>query len=152
MLSILHVTTGAFIASKVTTPWLAFPLAIASHYLADWIPHWDVGTGLSMGKRSRSQAIIWGVLDLLLGYGIVFLLHRFFMPESVSLWWLLLGGTVAIIPDLIEAPSNFLSLKLPLIEPLNQFHERLHHSVYSMFTGLVPQIIVLLVIFFLSGQ
>ena len=64
MLSIPHALTGAFIASKVPYPLVYIPLTLACHYLQDWMPHWDVGTGLSTGKRKRSTAILLELVDL----------------------------------------------------------------------------------------
>ncbi|MBP7768684.1 hypothetical protein KA082_02515, partial [Candidatus Woesebacteria bacterium] len=64
MLSIPHALTGAFIASKFSNPLIYIPAAIAAHYLQDWIPHWDVGTGLSKGTRKRSTAIMLELVDL----------------------------------------------------------------------------------------
>jgi hypothetical protein len=152
MLSILHLTTGAFIASKISNPFFALPLIVATHYLADWIPHWDVGTGLSTGKRSRLQAFFWGVVDLLIGYGLVVLLHRFVFGSEQSLWWLLLGATAGILPDLLEAPKNFLKIELPgkLFQAMNSFHHRFHHSIYSIWLGLTPQVFVFLLIILFS--
>ena len=59
MLSIAHTLTGAFIASKVPDPLVYTPLTLASHYLEDWIPHRDVGTGLSTGRRKPSTAFLF---------------------------------------------------------------------------------------------
>jgi hypothetical protein len=111
MLSISHAVTGAFIAVKVSNPYLAVPLILLSHYLADAVPHWDAGTGLSSGKKTRRDAIIHGTVDLILA-GIFVLLY---FPPSIPLspvsyllspvvW----GSFIGLLPDFLEAPRNFL--------------------------------------------
>ena len=72
MLSIPHTLTGAFIASKLPHPALYIPLTVSMHYLQDWIPHWDVGTGLSSGKRKRTTAIFLELFDLAFSIGLIY--------------------------------------------------------------------------------
>jgi hypothetical protein len=54
MLSIAHGSTGALIASKIPNPFISFPIILASHFLEDRIPHWDVGQGLTEGKKKKA--------------------------------------------------------------------------------------------------
>jgi hypothetical protein len=39
MIAAAHIITGGVIGSAVANPWLAVPLAIASHYMLDFVPH-----------------------------------------------------------------------------------------------------------------
>ncbi len=155
MLSIPHSLTGAFIASKLPHPVLYIPLALGMHYLCDWIPHWDVGTGLSHGKRKRSTAILLELVDL--GITAV-LIYWFFMqdmslsamvnnPASVHIW---IGALTGITPDLVEAPRNFLKWEPWFIKPFNNFHGNFHHSTPNMVVGLVPQVILVVLIWLLK--
>lgn len=41
MLETPHVAVGVAIASKFPNPWVAIPLALASHIVLDKIPHWN---------------------------------------------------------------------------------------------------------------
>ncbi len=147
MLSISHGVTGAFIATKLPHPLLFIPLILASHYLEDWIPHWDVGTGLSTGKRKRSTAILLEFGDLALTAGLVFFFWRSFGPST--LWLAGLGAFIGLIPDFCEAPRNFLKWEPFFLKPLNKFHNSFHHSIPNMVVGLTPQFIVLAVIWLL---
>ena len=147
MLSIPHTLTGAFIASKMPHPALYVPLTWGMHYLQDWIPHWDVGTGLSSGKRKRSTAIMLELVDLAISIGLI---YYFFGQASADLQphiWL--GALIGITPDLIEAPRNFLRWEPWFIKPLNKLHGSFHHSTHNMFIGLFPQVVVVLLIWFL---
>jgi hypothetical protein len=147
MLSISHALTGAFIAVKVPNPIISVPLILASHYIEDWILHWDVGTGLSNGTRKKQTAIILELFDLAISAGLV---YWFFQSESVSLnfaaWF---GAFIGLLPDFLEAPRNFLRYNPWWLKPLNDFHHGFHHSTPNMVLGLLPQILVVGLIFLL---
>jgi hypothetical protein len=141
MLSISHSVTGAFIATKLPHPLLYIPLIFASHYLEDWIPHWDVGTGLSSGKRKRSSAIILELADLAITFVLIYIFWQYGHPEiNINAW---IGGGVALLPDFMEAPRNFLKWEPPFLKPLNELHGMFHHSTSNMIFGLTPQFITI---------
>lgn len=148
MLSISHGLTGAFVAAALPWPWLSLPLAWALHYLEDWIPHWDVGTGLSNGTRKRHDAIIMELVELSITIGLVYLLFQHGKSEIQWLPWLGLG--VALGPDFLEAPRNFLKWEPPFFKPLNDLHGRFHHSTPNIIVGLTPQIALWLYIAWLT--
>lgn len=147
MLSIPHALTGAFIASKLPHPALYIPLALAFHYLQDWTPHWDVGTGLSNGTRKRSTAIRLELVDLALTVVLVYVLW-IDQPFDLQLHiWA--GAFVGLLPDFMEAPRNFLRWEPAFLKPFNNFHHHFHESTPNMVLGLAPQIIIVLVIMWL---
>ncbi len=146
MLSLAHATTGAFIATKVTNPLLAIPLIIASHYIEDWILHWDVGTGLSSGKREKRTAILLELGDLALTGILIYALFQSGKTTLNTAAWF--GGFLALVPDFLEAPRNFLSYNPAWLKPLNDFHHGFHHSTPNMLLGLLPQVFVLAAIVF----
>ncbi len=147
MLSIPHTLTGAFLASRLPHPALYIPLTLGMHYLQDWIPHWDVGTGLSSGKRKRSTAILLELVELGIS---AYLVHLFFItsnPElSLHIW---AGALTGIAPDLLESPRNFLRWEPFFLKPINAFHAMFHHSTPSMVIGLLPQVVLVIVLWFL---
>lgn len=150
MLSISHAVTGAVIATKISNPYLAIPLILLSHYLEDAIPHWDAGTGLGSGKKTRHSALIHGIVDLVLA-GIIVLV---FYPPNLSsissfittpaIW----GAFLGLLPDFLEAPRNFLKWEPSFMKPVNSFHHSFHHSIPSMWDGLAPQILLLIILWF----
>lgn len=151
MLSISHAVTGAFIATKVSNPYLAIPLIILSHYLEDAVPHWDAGTGLGSGSKTRGMAIKHGLIDLALAG---FLVLAFYPQNLTSLPSLLAsapiwGAFFGLLPDFIEAPRNFLKFEPFWLRPINRFHHSFHHSIPRMFDGLAPQILLLILIWVL---
>ncbi len=143
MLSISHAAVGAFIAVKVANPALAVPLILLSHYLADAVPHWDAGTGLSKGGKSPSLAVKHEIVDLALAAVLVLAMFPLSSPLDLSspqIW----GAFLALIPDILEAPRNFLKYEPSWLAPLNRFHHSFHHSIPRMLDGLTPQILLII--------
>jgi hypothetical protein len=147
MLSISHSVTGAFIASKFPNPLVYVPLTLATHYLEDWIPHWDVGTGLSNGKRKRLTAFLLEWIDLAATVALVYIFWQKGADQIQYHVWA--GAFTGLIPDFVEAPRNFLHWEPFFLKPLNKFHASLHHSVENIIFGLTPQIMTIGLIWFL---
>lgn len=147
MLSISHSLTGAFIATKLPIPGVYIPVVIGSHYLEDWIPHWDVGTGLSTGKRSRSAAIVLEFGELFISFALVYFFFQF--GHADIQWPAWLGAFVGLLPDFLEAPRNFLKWEPGFLRPINNLHALFHHSTPDMVFGLAPQAVTIAAIWFL---
>lgn len=138
MLSISHGLTGAFIASSLGDPVAATPLILASHYLQDWFPHWDVGTGLSSGKRKKSHAILMELIELSITIGLVY--WGWQLGNTQIQWLIWYGVFVSLIPDFLEAPRNFLNWEPKIFALANQFHGWFHTSTFNLVWGLTPQV------------
>lgn len=146
MLSVSHALTGAIIAEKVHNPILYIPLVLASHYLEDWILHWDVGTGLSNGTRKKSTAMLLEIVDLALTG--VLVLAFFQMGKTAIQYDAFFGAFLGLLPDFLEAPRNFLHWNPWFLKPFNDFHHGFHHSTPNILRGLAPQFVVVGLIFF----
>lgn len=147
MLSISHSLTGAFLASSIPHPAFYVPACIGAHYLEDWIPHWDVGTGLSSGKRKRSTAILLELVELVISVGLIYLFFQYGHSEIQYHAWA--GAFMALIPDFMEAPRNFLKWEPNFLKGLNNLHGLFHHSTPDMLFGLTPQLVVIVAIWML---
>ncbi|HSW89547.1 MAG TPA: hypothetical protein VLH19_01615 [Patescibacteria group bacterium] len=140
MLSISHAMTGAYIATRLHNPLLAFPVILASHYLEDWILHWDVGTGLTNGSRSKRTAFILELGDLAIAGLLVLFI---FQPNFFAFSWIAIyGAFIGLLPDFVEAPRNFWHFNPPILKIFNDFHHNFHRSTPNILLGLIPQIIV----------
>ncbi len=148
MLSISHALTGSFIASQLPHPALYIPLTLASHYLEDWVPHWDVGTGLSNGKRKRTTAIVLELGELAISVGLIFLFWQ--RGHTEIQWHIWLAAGIALLPDFMEAPRNFLKWEPFFLKPFNDFHHLFHHSTLHKVVGLTPQVILVTAIWLLK--
>lgn len=133
--------TGAFIAHQLPYPGLYVPLILASHYLEDWIPHWDVGTGLHNGQRKKKTAFWLEWLDLAAAIGFIYFVWQAGQAEiQIHVW---LGALIVLLPDFAEAPKNFLDWDLPFLKPHNRFHQWFHRSIPNFWWGMLPQVVVL---------
>ncbi len=149
MLSIPHALTGAFIASKIPVPLVYIPLALSFHYLQDWMPHWDVGTGLSNGTRTRKTAFILELFDLAITAGLIFWFWNGVL-WTPQFYHICAGAFFGLLPDFLEAPRNFFKWEPAFLKPLNAFHHNFHHSIPNMLLGLAPQVVIVLVIYLLK--
>lgn len=149
MLSISHGLSGAFIATALPQP-VHIPLILACHYLQDWIPHWDVGTGLSTRKRTIEAAVGLEIIDLLVTAAAITYLWGLPNLDPVTWlpWW---GCFVALLPDFIEAPKNFFNWEPAILKPLNRLHNNFHTSTTQVTWGLAPQLMLVALIGVLVG-
>ncbi len=142
MLETPHVMVGAAIAVKVGNPLLAIPLAFASHFVLEKVPHWNphVNTELKKyGKVSRRSTIIATVdasLALLMGSYVALS----FLPDTFMTLTVLAACFASVLPDLIEAPYFFLNFRSKAIARWVVFKKSLQADA-TPFWGLVTQII-----------
>lgn len=78
MTATAHAIIGTAIAAKVGNPALAIPLALASHIIADRIPHWDTATN----KKSLQKKFWETALDVVVGFIISFFVIKFMFPQT----------------------------------------------------------------------
>jgi hypothetical protein len=103
-----HALIGTVIAAKVGNPVLAIPIAVASHFLADALPHWDTGTNKQ--KKSKRLFFIESVLDVILGFVLSWLLITWIFPTT-NLSYAFLIIIMAQLPDWLTAPYLFFNMK-----------------------------------------
>jgi hypothetical protein len=125
-----HALTGAVIASVVGQPILAIPLAFASHFLLDSMPHF----GEEFGQRKRFTKTVWMVDFVLLSSFLVLLV-------LTSNWLLLAGAVAAISPDFawiyrFVVKEKRGKLKPPKMNKFNSFHSSIqkYESKYGILT------------------
>ena len=103
-----HALIGTVIAAKVGNPALAIPIAIASHFLADALPHWD--TGYHRKTKSKRKFVIESALDVLVGFALSYtVIHVFFPATNLSYAFLIV--IMAQLPDWLTAPYLFFDMK-----------------------------------------
>lgn len=149
MLSIAHAAAGAFIATKLHNPLLSGPIIIGVHFLQDYIPHWDLGQGLTKKLKSRHAAFFQELItDFPLSILFVFFLYQSNTTTiNFDAWY---GWFMALLPDFLEFPYLFLNMKFFPIKQIAQLHNRFHHSTPEKWNGLWPQILVLLLVLYFA--
>jgi hypothetical protein len=117
MLETPHVVVGAAIATKVVNPALALPLALASHFILDKVPHWNphlYTETQKLGHPSKKTTKI-AILDvgIALATGL-FIASRFWGdPGKVVL--ILACCLISVLPDLIKWPYYYLGKRWKLL-------------------------------------
>lgn len=147
MTSITHALIGASIAAKTNNPYVAAPVALGLHFVADLIPHWDLGT--NHRKRPKwvtgSLAIVETLIALTIG---IFL----FLPYVPSSTTLVVAIIFSLLPDWIEAPYHILKPNAPkflyyLYKPQSVLHARAQLP-WGMVTQVVTAGVALYIGFF----
>lgn len=135
MTATAHALAGAVIAAKITNPYLAYPLALGSHFLMDIIPHWDTGTGHE--NKSRFKFFAESLLDLSVGFLLVLVLFGGHV-NPIHLWTTVL---IAQLPDWFTAPYLFLKIKIFPIFELYKLQSALNTRA-SFVYGIATQVII----------
>jgi hypothetical protein len=145
MLELPHSIVGATIASIIPPPF-SFPIALASHFATDLVPHWNPHMSVEIKKTGRisHRTLTIIVMDstLALIFGLLFAFH--FLPNINQSLNVIFCCFFAVVPDLVEFPHFFLKKKIPPIEKLLDFQKR-HQFNVSIFPGLISQTLVILV-------
>lgn len=140
MLVTTHFLTGAAIASVSHDPLVFIPVAFASHFVLDTIPHsqsaykpWVV----------TNKVVVMEVFDVTLAVAIVLFLTCD-LGLSNNLW---LGAIAGSLPDVdglfyVKPLRNF--LKKPLIKTWAKFHESIQNET-PQFLGKATQFVAITV-------
>jgi len=139
-----HALTGALIGFSLGNPILVAPVAFASHFLLDTLPHF----GEKFGKRKLLSKSIWLIDAVLLGSFLVFLLLN-------AHWIMLLGAVVAISPDFAWVYRFVIAEKCGRLAPgpthvFNQFHAGIQKLETRK--GLIAEILWFAVFFYLNRE
>ncbi len=145
MLELPHVAVGAAIATKIPNPLLAIPLAFASHFVLDKIPHWnphiykETKKFGQLTKKSTKIIILDSSLALILGL----LIASLALPSLNRAMVIIAASFASVLPDFIEAPYFFLNMRgNEFLKKWITFHRSLQKHV-SFLPGILSQIIVL---------
>jgi len=144
MLATTHSLVSALIITESPSPYIGMPLVLVFHYIFDLIPHWDTGSGMTKGLKTRRIAFLETVIDLIIAFGLVFFLFQKGKPFLPWLWGAIILG---ILPDLLEFPALFFQFRpFPLINSLEKFHTNIMHKSGKLPWGLIYQIVIILTI------
>jgi hypothetical protein len=143
MVSISHAVTGAYIASMMPDqPWLYLPLAFGSHFVLDYVTHFDLGIAMKMYRWNKLEIAIWESLDLLVAGVLVAVIWG--QSAANFNWAIWLGALVSVTPDFMEATDYFFECPLKILKPFYKFHHDFHNSTRNVFWGLLPQVILVI--------
>lgn len=145
MLETPHALVGAAIAVKIGNPALAIPLAFASHFILEKIPHWNPHLNYETekyGKPTRKSTIITTV-DSTLALVLAGSIALNALPDISRTITILLTTFASVLPDVIEGPYFFLGLRNKTIKRWIAFQKSIQEDT-SLVPGLLTQLLVVI--------
>lgn len=142
-----HAIIGTVIAAKVGNPTLAIPLAFASHFVADMVPHWDAG--FNWRKKSENRFFAESVADVIVGFIVSYLLLISLFP-STNLLYAFLLIIASQLPDWIMAPYLFFKSRFPLFRYAYTIQHSLNNQTAAIPWGIINQVVILVLLIILA--
>lgn len=144
-----HALIGTIIAARIGNPYLAIPLALASHIAADMIPHWDTATNVK--TKGKPRVITETMYDIALGFFLSFLLIVYFFPTTNPMYVILMI-LVSQSLDWLTAPYYFWNIQFPAFRWAYHFQKKFDNTLDGLW-GIVTQVatvslLIILAIFF----
>lgn len=143
MLELPHVLVGAAIGVTVSNPLLALPLSLASHFITDYLPHWNphINTEIKKyGSITKKSLLILAadsggalILGSMIAYQKSLSLSQFTIIMACCL--------LSVLPDVLEIPYYFFKKKIKWMENLIDF-QRAHQWNVPALWGILAQVIV----------
>lgn len=144
MLETPHVVVGAAIATKVVNPALSIPLALASHFVLDRVPHWNphlYTETQKFGQPSRKSTFV-GAADIAISLGIGFFVASRFLPDYQKSAVVLACSLASVLPDLIKYPYYYFKARIPLLVRWVKFERSLQVNA-GFWPGMITQLTVI---------
>ena len=136
MLVAAHVTTGAALGAAIGHPLLVIPVAVASHFLLDSVPHWQETLA---PYKPTWKTYVRIPIDLGLGLLVVLLAVWAQPHHAVAIWT---GAVFASGADLDVIMVAYPRLKRGLLQKYWDWHCAIQRETSSLW-GVVPQLAVM---------
>lgn len=98
MTATAHALVAGAIYRAIPNPVLSVPLAFASHFIMDAVPHWDIGT--SWRTRSKKMTGVFAISETVLGITLAYFLFAG-KGDGIQLFSTIIASE---LPDWMEAP------------------------------------------------
>jgi hypothetical protein len=122
-----HALTGALIATAIDKPLLAVPIAFASHFVLDALPHFGVSKNLKT-RNSSSLFRTVTTLDLVICAALFLIAPWVAQSLDMNIWIMWACMFAAICPDLVWGYRLYRELteKLPISKSkFSKFHSKI---------------------------
>lgn len=146
MLETPHVALGVAIAVSIPNPLISIPLAFASHFILDKVPHWNPHTyteTVKNGGPSRSTITI-AVADGLIALGVGLVIAYSVLPNHALALTIIACSFASVLPDVSKYPFFlFKNLRHGVYKKWVDYERTLQTQVDSIFWGLLTQVLVI---------
>lgn len=137
MTSISHALIAASIAAKIPDPFLASTIAIITHFFADAIPHWDLGTNWRL--RPKVITGLMAIAETLVAFFGTILIFSRFVPRTDTL---IAAIFFSLLPDWLEAPYYMFLPSSPRILYYPYKIQSIIHRRAQLPEGVINQFVV----------
>ena len=147
MLQTPHVVVGTAIAIKVGNPALALPLALASHFVLDRVPHWNPHTYTEAVKygHPKKSTILLTIIDIGTAFALGLWIASQFLPDYRMSFLILLSAFASVVPDIAKYPFFlFKSLRRGLYKKYVEWERSIQTDV-SFYPGVFTQLAIIVV-------
>jgi hypothetical protein len=142
MLTTAHAVTGAAIGAILVEPAVVLPVALASHYFLDTIPHWQETLAPYVPNKYTYMRI---PIDLLLSASLVYVV---ILLKGNHASIIIIGALVANLPDADTLLVPFPKLKRGILKKHWDWHSKIQRETSSLW-GVVTQLITVAIDFML---
>lgn len=148
MLETPHVIVGAAIATHVVNPALAIPLAFASHFILEKVPHWNPHLNSETEKYGRpsKQSTYIVIADIITSLALGGYVASRAIPDWGHTATILAACFAAVLPDILEGPYFFLNMRSEIIKKWIKFQKSIQVDI-PIIPGLITQVITVLLAF-----
>ena len=153
MLETPHVAIGAVIATKIPNPFIAIPLAFASHFLLEGVPHWNphiVSETKKYGMPTKKSIVIIAI-DVSVALVMGSLIAWQAMPNKGHAMTIMAASFASVLPDLIEAPYFFLKMRTKFLKDWLTFQKSLQVDTTPFWGFLTQALTIAAAIFWLKN-
>ena len=145
MLETPHVFIGAAIAAKIPNPLIAIPLAFASHFILEMVPHWNPHLNSETekyGQPTKRSTVITAIDSTLALASGSFIAYQA-LPNVGQAILVLVCSFASVLPDVMEGPYFFLKIRTAWIKKWIAFQKSIQSDT-TPFWGLLTQTLVIL--------
>jgi len=143
-----HALVGAAIVTKIPNPLISLPLAFASHFVLDMVPHWNphLNTELQKYGHVTKRSTIIVAADVLISLALGSFIALNFSTDPTHMNTIFLGAFAGVLPDVVEGPYFFLSWKNEFVKKWLMFQKSIQVDT-TMVPGLATQIVTVVAVF-----
>ncbi len=154
MLLTPHTIVGITVASSIYNPLVAAPLAFLLHFAGDVLPHWDFYTNTTKEQKISGWRPLAVMLDfgMAIAVGLTATLYALWVLQDALLAAnIFLCGIASVLPDALTGPSIYMKDAPKFFKMMHAFQRKINNSA-NMFYGIITQVAVVLICFFLLAN
>ncbi|VVB77766.1 Uncharacterised protein [uncultured archaeon] len=152
MFWVIHILLGMVIGLEFHSAWLIIPIALLSHFILDYIPHWDGFFDKELFQETGFAKITKrDFMVKLIDFSFMILITLYFYSMYieggmiVNKNYLILGAFMALLPDLVKIGYFTRLKKRKTFKKYLHFHSRIQRDI-NWKKGLIIQAILLIIL------